>query len=889
METLWIGDFRARQIQAGKFHLVEVSEKTEEETENVTDTTTNENTTGDNTEEPTEEQQPESVTEHKYLIEGLADYTWFKDSAVEQLPIFAFNNCHVIIMLGFIDCVYSCTWQSKNKTKDDPYDIETIADNYIETINSIVEDYPGFIFYVCTIPPVLEDFPFAFYSDTGLIPKDILNSKIEQFNKKFTDAFKKKQQKTEEKKETEEVDEKDVTADPENEETSSITSQDVVVSSYAHFIDCHKYFTTTSFEMRDSLCLTNESCKHLYYYITSHCASGVAGGGGGAYISRPRTTKADAPRPGDESWENWTSPKNKCITIRGDVVLPNCTGYAWGRFMEVCGTTPTLPTSNAGDWYAEATDYERGQTPKTGAIICWSKSGHPGHVGFVEAVDTTNNTITTSESGYRNATYDPDQHFWVYTRSNSDGNWGLGRSGYHFEGFIYNPGTAPSSTGTLDSTTGTVQMPSGVSKANVISEDRYLSQSEMEINARYIWSYLGAKGWSLNAVAGMLGNMQHESTINPGRGEVGGSGFGLVQWTPYKGVNALIKWCNETGRDYKDIDAQLDRIIYEKDNGKQYDQNHYKYTFPEFSVSTDDPYTLACAFAFDYERSRVTLYGTSSEKEALRKKRGGSAEAWYQYLYAYAPGSTFTAKFAAENFKVDTVTPSSMSGSFIVSNAESAKYSIKKSKKTLISEELKFTSEKSEDEEETDEKTDETDKKTQEETETVKIITFKYDKLEPDTNYKLTIEVTSALGGEKREFETDFKTPQSFPDPVKNLKMLSLNTKLLAKELKVTFDTPADWGYWKNKSHGYEVHLIVNGKSIKTITKEHNKMDTKFIFIPDDLFSGYKSKIGDTLQVGIRTWVTNNKGNKIYDNDYITTSEAVCLLNQPFIAYLKTN
>ena len=58
----------------------------------------------------------------------------------------------------------------------------------------------------------------------------------------------------------------------------------------------------------------------------------------------------------------------------------------------------------------------------------------------------------------------------------------------------------------------------------------------MQNNAVLLWSYFKAQGWTLNAVAAMLGNMQSESTINPGIWEgldpfVGG--YGLVQWTPY--------------------------------------------------------------------------------------------------------------------------------------------------------------------------------------------------------------------------------------------------------------------------------------------------------------------------------------------------------------------
>ena len=49
-----------------------------------------------------------------------------------------------------------------------------------------------------------------------------------------------------------------------------------------------------------------------------------------------------------------------------------------------------------------------------------------------------------------------------------------------------------------------------------ISKNAYLSRDEMENNALIIWSYFGGvKGWTRNAVAALLANMQSESTINP--------------------------------------------------------------------------------------------------------------------------------------------------------------------------------------------------------------------------------------------------------------------------------------------------------------------------------------------------------------------------------------
>ena len=52
-----------------------------------------------------------------------------------------------------------------------------------------------------------------------------------------------------------------------------------------------------------------------------------------------------------------------------------------------------------------------------------------------------------------------------------------------------------------------------------ITGNRYLSLSEQQTNATYIRNYLQPDGWTLNAIAAMLGNMETESTINPGTWE----------------------------------------------------------------------------------------------------------------------------------------------------------------------------------------------------------------------------------------------------------------------------------------------------------------------------------------------------------------------------------
>lgn len=50
---------------------------------------------------------------------------------------------------------------------------------------------------------------------------------------------------------------------------------------------------------------------------------------------------------------------------------------------------------------------------------------------------------------------------------------------------------------------------------NDYNSSNALNQQQMEINATYIFAYLTNCNWTINAIAGLLGNMQAESSINP--------------------------------------------------------------------------------------------------------------------------------------------------------------------------------------------------------------------------------------------------------------------------------------------------------------------------------------------------------------------------------------
>lgn len=162
------------------------------------------------------------------------------------------------------------------------------------------------------------------------------------------------------------------------------------------------------------------------------------------------------------------------------------------------------------------------------------------------------------------------------------------------------------------------------------SSNSYLSLSQMKDNAEYIFNYFGSRGWTTNSICAMLGNMQRESTINPGlwqNMDEGNTslGLGLVQWTP---ATNLINWCEAHDVDYLDITSQCERIIYELQNGLQYyETDDYPETFEEFTQSTESIEYLTTAFLKNYERAGV---------EAL-DERIENAEYWYSYFEGEEP------------------------------------------------------------------------------------------------------------------------------------------------------------------------------------------------------------------------------------------------------------
>jgi surface antigen len=834
MVNIWIGDSHCRQIQQN-YQMNKPAEAN---------------------------QNSEDEIVEEYIADDKANYLWFTTQAKYRLEELYAKNCSIILMIGLADCIELCTY--------DALSIGQLTSDYIRTIKDLAIKHPSSNFYICTVNPVDGNYSSALVNE-GTITAAALNQKIKDFNLEIKVL----------------------------EEEDNIT-----------FLDTFNYLNSTSFTTYDGIHYTKKTVEALSSFVTNSMTTTTA-------VSNfiPRTT---VPVFSNESQEAnyWIkqghgglNPYPLIQTYQGkyDITLPNCTAWAYGRFYEILGSKPNLCissgyTHNAEYWYLDTADgYERGDTPQVGAVICWRKFGigdpGAGHVAIVEKINE-DGSIVVSESGY---SWNKSTLVKFNTYSNSNGNWGYSAP-YKFQGFIYCPAVVPTATAIT------------VNKSQVITHTGALKQKEMEINAKYIYKVLGSKGWTLNAVAGLLGNLEHESWINPGVTELGGTGFGLVQWTP---PSKFTKWCDVQNPPlpHDDVDSQLMRLEHERNPddpntgictpravysggcvhgywyrtrdayGDNYATTYTPKTFNEFATSTKTPYELACAFLYNYECPGSICYGahkdtatgrsayevgkskTVAEREITRantrKIRGECAEKWYKILapYAVAAGPVFT----AAALKIDRLTPTSATASFLVRSGASGGYKIYNSAKSVVvagSLSDKIDSEGAD----------------------LNIVSFTAESLTPNEEYTLEVSIE---GDDEEEavLTAVLKTPQDKPKSIQNIIFKALDSGSSNGNFELTAGhlTQTEWGYWgKPATGGYTVQLIINGKIVRE--KELDSLPKTFKL---SSYFSYNAKLDDIIQIGIRTWVIYN-GKKLYDSDFAECSNTVCMLTKPITAYINT-
>jgi len=193
----------------------------------------------------------------------------------------------------------------------------------------------------------------------------------------------------------------------------------------------------------------------------------------------------------------------------------------------------------------------------------------------------------------------------------------------------------------------------------------YMTRDKQEANALYIYYKLSKEGWEKEAIAGLLGNLQHESVMNPGAWQNMGSsgngnenqGYGLVQWTTAKdkflkdaGLSNIQANNLATSDPKALMDMQIEYLLTtmkpgggEWIAGEAYVKDHYNacpldsstprlMSYSDYISSNIDAGELALVFQAHYERSGD--YKVEQIEHRLQQ-RYDYAQDWYIFLKNY--------------------------------------------------------------------------------------------------------------------------------------------------------------------------------------------------------------------------------------------------------------
>lgn len=263
-----------------------------------------------------------------------------------------------------------------------------------------------------------------------------------------------------------------------------------------------------------------------------------------------------SPNPFEPLISRYNKTKNYAKGPHGE-----CTTYAYGRWLEIAQGDVTklrglLETRgrtnghwNGGAWYqASNPSIRAGKTnPQPGDIMCLRKGTSTdwfGHVGVVEEVHTDYVLISQSEHSGKLFNTTKNYANLGYT-GERQGNY-YQRNGYELQGFLRMEGV-PSYPVVPD-----FNMPT-----EWVHYPRYYSmtESDRKNNAVMAAVQLYSYGWTLEAIAGAIGNFVRESNLDPeARGTGGG---GLVGWTP---LANLTRWTSYYGYTWYDGEKQIEFI-----------------------------------------------------------------------------------------------------------------------------------------------------------------------------------------------------------------------------------------------------------------------------------------------------------------------------------------
>lgn len=169
-----------------------------------------------------------------------------------------------------------------------------------------------------------------------------------------------------------------------------------------------------------------------------------------------------------------------------------------------------------------------------------------------------------------------------------------------------------------------------------------MTEANKQNNATLAYQQLYGYGWTLAAVAGLLGNFEWESFLNPGQWQLGypiggnSGGLGLGQWTP-------PAWWRDYATDFNkglyDGVAQIEYVnlnnLYKdgKWQGEHWNTTKSPYwTWTQYTTADTTPEITAQAFFNQWEQAN----------DSSLPERQSRARKWYDYLGGTPPQPPYT-------------------------------------------------------------------------------------------------------------------------------------------------------------------------------------------------------------------------------------------------------
>lgn len=188
-----------------------------------------------------------------------------------------------------------------------------------------------------------------------------------------------------------------------------------------------------------------------------------------------------------------------------------------------------------------------------------------------------------SNNSKLNSPYGPNDHYIVATRMSKDGKYVWVNDPESKVPEVKYPASTILSKSKLGiagiAASGSKLLGAGRSALRAIREFSGRGTLPGADNSEKVWNFLKSSGFSDESAAGIMGNLQQESGMEPGTAQTGGPAYGICQWESNR-QQAMKDYCASKGAPDSDLQCQLEFMISELEECFSAYSGKSKYVYP---------------------------------------------------------------------------------------------------------------------------------------------------------------------------------------------------------------------------------------------------------------------------------------------------------------------